>query len=76
MQQPSPRTGHRRHSYSNHLLNSDAKVVGHAGALDGFRCQLWVDGEHQTAVAILMATNHDADPSGVADDLLAVLLYR
>jgi D-alanyl-D-alanine carboxypeptidase len=63
-------------SYSGHLLNSDAKVVGHAGAMDGFRSQLWVDREHQIAVAVLMATEHDADPSGVADDLLAVLLHR
>jgi D-alanyl-D-alanine carboxypeptidase len=63
-------------NYSQHLLNSDAKVVGHNGAINGFRSQLWVDREHQIAVAVLVATDHDADPSGVADDLLAVLLHR
>jgi D-alanyl-D-alanine carboxypeptidase len=63
-------------SVQGHLLNSDAKVVGHAGGLEGFRSQLWVDREHQIAVAVLMATDHDAEPSGVADDLFAVLLHR
>jgi D-alanyl-D-alanine carboxypeptidase len=58
------------------LLNSEANVAGHAGVVDGFRTQLWVDLEHQISVVVLMATDHDADPSSVADNILANLLNR
>ena len=65
--------------YPSHLLSSDAHVIGHSGYIDGFRSQLWVDRQHQMAVVVLLATNRQdpaADPSSVADDLLAIALNR